>query len=84
MATSKKLSDLHDRLAEVLLDAVEGAEDENGNPVPPTAGMLSVARQFLKDNHITADLDKNKNLRSLEAALNDLPSFDADDEDYVQ
>lgn len=74
------LSDLHAKLAEVLKDAVAETVDEEGRVQAPNAAILSVARQFLKDNAITADLEKNKDLSELDERLNALPSFD-DEED---
>lgn len=47
-ATEKALSDLHAALATTLMAGC-AMRDEEGKPL---ASILSVARQFLKDNHI--------------------------------
>lgn len=47
-ASDKALSELHATLAETLKMGM-GIRDDNGAPI---ASILSVARQFLKDNHI--------------------------------
>lgn len=47
-ASEKALSELHAQLATVLKDGL-GVLDEFGRP---NSSLLSVARQFLKDNHI--------------------------------
>jgi hypothetical protein len=60
-ATADSLNDLHGKLAEVLLSALEGDE------VSPA--VLAQARQFLKDNNIEADLVKNKKLAKLAEVL---------------
>lgn len=51
-ATSKAMDELHASLAKLLKDSLAPTLDENGKPVPPSPALLSVARQFLKDNHI--------------------------------
>jgi hypothetical protein len=63
-ATADSLNDLHGKLAEVLLSALEGDE------VSPA--VLAQARQFLKDNNIEAEMVKNKNLQRL-ATVTQLP-----------
>jgi hypothetical protein len=50
-ASEAALSELHATLATVLKDAVVKVDPETGLP---NAAVLSVARQFLKDNHIEA------------------------------
>lgn len=47
-ASEKALGELHAQLATVLKEGL-GVLDEEGRP---NASLLSVARQFLKDNHI--------------------------------
>lgn len=47
-ASEKALSELHSQLATVLKNGL-GVLDEEGRP---NSSLLSVARQFLKDNHI--------------------------------
>lgn len=60
MTTNKKLLDLHSKLADVLLEALqEGVpvEDQKTGDIikaPAPAAMLNVARQFLKDNNVDA------------------------------
>jgi hypothetical protein len=83
MAKAKKttLTDLHSRLAEVLTDALDTTTDQDGKTVGPNAAILNVARQFLKDNQITADLDKSPELSKLNERLNSLPSFAEDDDE---
>lgn len=55
---SKPLQDLHTKLAEVLISALDNGETtiEDGKVALVTASpaMLNVARQFLKDNEIKA------------------------------
>lgn len=52
-ATDAAMEALHGALAKTLKDHIENpGTDENGIPLPPNASILSVARQFLKDNHI--------------------------------
>lgn len=47
-ASEKALGELHAQLATVLKDGL-GKLDEFGKP---NSALLSIARQFLKDNHI--------------------------------
>ena len=48
---------------------------------PPNASMLNVARQFLRDNGITADSLSNplEMGEAMEKMLDDLPSFEDSD-----
>lgn len=57
----KKLSDLHEKLTDVLLDKIRDPEVK--------ASDLNVARQFLKDNGIDAVPVENSNLSNLAAEL---------------
>ena len=50
-ASEKALSELHASLADTLKAGLL-LRDESGAPI---ASILSVARQFLKDNHIESD-----------------------------
>ena len=68
-ASEAALSDLHAALAKVLKD---GMYDAEGAPVP---SILSVARQFLKDNFITSDAGAQQGPLH---GLADLPVFDDD------
>lgn len=58
-ASEGKLSTLHDKVAEVLLEAMDGQVipgDENTPDIKlaPSAAILQVAAKFLKDNNITS------------------------------
>lgn len=57
MAIDKKLSDLHVLLADDLTQKIKSGEAK--------AGDLNVARQFLKDNDITALPTNNNTLQNL-------------------
>lgn len=70
-ATEEALSALHAQLATVLKDAL-GVLDESGRPA---AAILSVARQFLKDNHIESGVGAATGPL---AGLAGLPVFDED------
>jgi len=79
-ATEDKLNDLHGALAHELTDRIKNGEkkielvDCDGEVVehvvklPVAANTLSVARQFLKDNHIEAG-PENKPLGDLVDSL---------------
>lgn len=55
MAASKsRLAELHEMLAEIMLEDLKQSKAE-GIPLP--AANLGVIRQFLKDNDISASLD---------------------------
>ena len=72
-ADEKALGSLHGKLAEVLKDALsQDYTDDQGNPAPPPAAILNVARQFLKDNKIEAVAAQGSPL----ADLADLPVFE--------
>lgn len=53
-ASTSKLAELHEMLAEVFLEDLRQSKAE-GIPLP--AANLGVIRQFLKDNEISASLD---------------------------
>lgn len=72
-ASEAAMSDLHASLATVLKDALKKTDPETGLP---NSSILSVARQFLKDNFITADAGA---VRGPLAGLADLPVFGADE-----
>jgi hypothetical protein len=61
-ASASKLAELHELLAEVLIDDLKQSKAEN---IPLPAANLGVIRQFLKDNEITASIDADdmRNLR---------------------
>ncbi len=53
-ASASKLNELHELLAEVLIQDLRQSQEE-GIPLP--AANLGVIRQFLKDNNISASID---------------------------
>lgn len=53
-ASQSKLAELHEMLAEIMLEDLKQSKEE-GIPLP--AANLGVIRQFLKDNDITASID---------------------------
>ena len=53
-APQSKLAELHEMLAEIMLEDLRQSKAE-GIPLP--AANLGVIRQFLKDNDITASVD---------------------------
>lgn len=53
-ASTSKLAELHEMLAEVFLEDLRQSREE-GIPLP--AANLGVIRQFLKDNDISASID---------------------------
>lgn len=53
-ASTSKLAELHEMLAEVFLEDLRQSRSE-GIPLP--AANLGVIRQFLKDNDISASID---------------------------
>lgn len=61
-ASQSKLAELHEMLAEIMLEDLRQSKEE-GIPLP--AANLGVIRQFLKDNDISAsvDADDMKQLR---------------------
>jgi len=70
-ASQEALSHLHAQLALVLKDALGKVDGETGLP---SAAILSVARQYLKDNYISADASAAASpLGQLVAGM---PSFD--------
>lgn len=85
-ASDKELSELHGALAATLADAIREGEivtTKDGEPIevdgkllkkPAAASLLSVARQFLKDNHIESGMG-NKDMNALEQAMKDMESM---------
>jgi hypothetical protein len=67
----KELSDLHTLLARILAQQIK-LTDENGKA---NGAILNVARAFLRDNGIDADVRENKELQILSEEL----PFDEDD-----
>ena len=72
-ASEAALAELHSQLAKVLKDALGKVDEETGQP---NSAVLSVARQFLKDNFITSDAGAKGNPLHGRAGL---PVFDEDD-----
>lgn len=78
-ATETKLGELHEKVAKVLSDALDGEEmpgwteqDAEGNDIvipskrmAPSAAILGVATKFLKDNEITCARSQDSALDSL-------------------
>jgi len=73
-ADEKELGSLHGALAKVLKDAITAdySDPDTGAKLPPPAAILSVARQFLKDNKIESIAATGSPLGD----LSDLPIFD--------
>lgn len=78
--TADDMDSLHAQLANTLKDSIEelkGADEKRG-----LAALLNVARQFLKDNNVTAlpvsDSPLKKLTESLPFAGGDFPSEDDD------
>jgi hypothetical protein len=68
---SKQLSQLHAALATVLAEQIHLKDDQG----KANGAILNVARQFLKDNGIDADVRESKELQVLSEEL----PFDEDD-----
>ena len=75
-ATQAKLAELHGTVARVLSNRLTAAErDDEGNEVEGTEGLacstadIGAAITFLKNNSITADIEKNAELSELEKRL---------------
>ena len=66
-APEKELSELHALLAKVM-------KVKLSDPESLTSGDLSVIRQFLKDNGINADGERDPTLKSIADELPDLDS----------
>lgn len=83
-ASRERLSDLHDLLAEALIEQITAAREnrlvevktfqgeETYVKVLPAA-LVTAAIKFLKDNGIEAVADKNPKLKELQAKLYSLP-----------
>lgn len=70
-ASQSKLAELHEMLAEIMLEDLRQSKEE-GIPLP--AANLGVIRQFLKDNDITASIDADDMLQLREEFQADLTS----------
>jgi hypothetical protein len=74
-ADEKELGTLHGTLAKILRESLEQEYlSDSGERLPPPAAILSVARQFLKDNKIEGISVKGSALHD----LSDLPIFEDD------
>ena len=67
MAKAKQdaLEDLHAELATVLAKLVKA----QGTSEEPNASILNAARQFLKDNNVSADIGSSEPLKALTDSL---------------
>lgn len=70
---------LHAKLCEVIAEAIQDSTDADGNIVKPSASMINVARQFLKDNGIDSVATTGS---PLDKVRENLPDF-SDDESNV-
>ena len=71
-----KLDVKHQELYEGLVDAlIEGVMDRNDK-------VLATARQFLKDQHITADLDNSRGASTLKTKIADFDLEKMTQDDY--
>lgn len=83
-ATHSKLGELHERIAEVLIEAMDGDElpgwtevNEQTDEVihhppkrlPPSAALIAAGITFLKNNSITSAPSQDNKLGELEAKL---------------
>lgn len=79
-ATEKRLGELHQKVAEVLIDALDGDElpaytdPETGEElpakaIPPSAAIIAAATKFLKDNEITCQPSEDNALGELEQRM---------------
>ena len=77
-ASESKLGALHEKVADVLLTALDGellpgyGEGDDAVPdkvIPPSAAIIAAATKFLKDNEITCTPAENNALGELEAKM---------------
>jgi hypothetical protein len=78
-ADDRELGSLHGVLARTLKESIEKGEqyiNKDGELAvkPASASLLSVARQFLKDNHIESTRG-NKDMSALEQAMEDMANM---------
>jgi len=74
-ADAMAMDSLHGQLAKVLTEALKGSVDpETGAQLAAPAAILSVARQFLKDNGIDSTAKAGSPIHELA----NLPQFDDD------
>lgn len=67
-AKQQALENLHAELADVLAKLVK-AQSSSADGEQPNASILNVARQFLKDNNVSADIGTNEGLQRLTDSL---------------
>ncbi len=80
-ASKEALDTLHIQIAQVLKDGISelaNAEDKKG-----LAGLMNVARQFLKDNNVTAIATPNSPIANLAEGLPFLGDEFSEDESPV-
>ena len=77
-ASERKLGELHNKVAEVLMDALEGEElpgymdgevEVEAKRIPPSAAIIAAATKFLKDNEITCTPSESNVLGELEQKM---------------
>lgn len=81
-ANEKVLGDLHEKVALVLAEALEGqtipgdpddVDEATGEPrvhrIPPSAALIQVATKFLKDNDITCSPSEDNALGELKRKM---------------
>lgn len=77
-ASETKLGALHEKVADVLLTALDGevlpgyGEGDDAVPdklIPPSAAIIAAATKFLKDNEITCTPAENNALGELEQKM---------------
>lgn len=94
-ATEKKLGALHEKVANVLIEALDGEElpgytdpetDEEypAKRIPPSAAIIAAATKFLKDNEITCAPSEDNALGELEQRMADRRSKRANAADLEQ
>lgn len=75
-ATEGKLGDLHDKVADVLIGALDRSEKlatatgEEVFPIEVNPALISVATKFLKDNEITCQAGEGSKTQELQEQLN--------------
>lgn len=59
-ASEEKLAELHNRVAEIMLECIEPSTDDEGNVVHASPAMLATVTKFLKDNEITCNTGEHE------------------------
>lgn len=81
-ANETVLGKLHDAVAKVLTEAMQGQQVEGyidpdtgeaveGQVIPPSAALITVAAKFLKDNNITCEPAADNELGALQKIMED-------------